>query len=85
MVLTAGLDVTQVHSNLRVQGEAPGCLHLTSRVAAEVVTSQELRVFLGQVVAVRVLSAPWLAVVTRFGDADCAPIVSPTTVITGVV
>lgn len=84
-LLTAGRDVTQVHSNLRVQGEAPGCLHLTSWVTAEIVTSKELGIFLCQVMAVRVLSTPCLTVTTRFGVADCAPIVSPTSIVTGVV
>lgn len=85
MVLTAGLDVTQVYPDLRVQGEAPGCLHLASWVTAEVMTSPELRVFLGQVVTVRVLSGPWLAVMTRFSDADSAPVVSPTSIEAAVV
>lgn len=85
IVLTAGLDVTEVHPDLRVQGEAPGCLHLASWVTTEVVTSPELRVLLGQMVTVRVLSAPQLAVVTRFSDADCAPVVSPTSIVAYVV
>ncbi len=85
MILTAGLYITQVHSDLRVQGEAPGCFHLTSRVTAEVVASPELRVFSGQVVTVGVLSAPWLTVMTRFSDADCAPVVSPTSIVAAVV
>lgn len=85
MALTAGLDVTQVHPDLRVQGEAPGRLHLASWVTAEVMTSPELRVFLGQVVTVRVLSTPWLAVMTRFSNADCTPVVSPTSIVAAVV
>lgn len=85
MALTAGLDVTQVHPDLRVQGKAPGCLHLASWVTAEVVTSPELWVFLGQMVTVRVLSTPRLAVVARFSDADCTPVVSPTSIVADVV
>lgn len=85
MVLTAGLDVTQVNPDLRVQGEAPGCLHLASWVPTEVVTPPELGVLLGHVVTMRVLSTPRLAVVTRFSDADCAPVVSPTSIVAAVV
>lgn len=85
MVLTAGLDVTQVHPDLMVQGEAPGRLHLASWVTTKIVTSPELGVFLGQVVTVRVLSAPRLAEMTRFSDADCSPVVSPTSIVAAVV
>ena len=46
MVLTTGLDVTQIHPDLRVHGEAPGGLHLASWVTTEVLTSPELGVFL---------------------------------------
>ena len=70
--LTAGLDVAQVDLNLRVQGKAPGCLLLTSWVSAEVVTLREVRVILGHIVTVRVLSAPPLAVMARFSGADYA-------------
>ncbi len=85
MVLTAGLDVTQAHPDLRVQGEAPGRLHLASWVTTKVVTSPELGVFLGQVVTVRVLSFPRLTVMTRFSDADCAPVVCTTSIVAAVV
>lgn len=85
MVLTTGLDITQVHPNTRIQGKAPGCLHLSSWVTAEVVTSPELRVFLGQMVTVRVLSTPWLAVMTRFSDADCASVVKSTSIVAALV
>lgn len=70
---------------MRVQGEAPGSLQLASWVTAEVVTAKELGIFPRQVVAVRELSAPRLAVVTRSGDAHCAPVIGPTPIITGVV
>lgn len=79
------MDVAQVHPDMRVQGEAPGRLHEASWVTTEVVTSPELGVFLGQVVTVRVLSAPRLAMMTRFSDADCAPVVSPTSIEAAVV
>lgn len=85
MALTAGLDVTQIHPDLRVQGEAPGGLHLASWVTAVVMTPPQLRVFLGQVVIVRVLSAPRLAVKTGSSDADCAPVVGPTSIVANVV
>lgn len=84
-VLTAGLEVTQVKPDLRVQGEAPGCHHLVSWVSAEVVAVPELWVFLGQVVTVRVLSTPRLAVMTRFSDAQGPPVVSPAAVIAAVI
>lgn len=85
MVLTAGLDVTQVHPDLGIQGEAPGRLHLTSRVTTKVVAFPELRVLLGQVVTVRILRTPQLAVVPRFSDADGAPVVSSTSIVATVV
>lgn len=75
------MDVTEVHSDLRVQCEAPGRLHLASWVPAEIVTPPELRVFLGQAMTMRVLSAPWLTVMTWFGDANCAPVVSSTSIV----
>lgn len=85
MVLTAGLDVTQVHPDLRVQREAPWRLHLAPWVTTEVMTSPELGVVLGQVVTVRVLRGPWLAVLTGHSDADCAPVVRPTSIVAAVV
>lgn len=85
MTLTAGLDVTQVHPNLGVQGKAPGGLHLASRVTAEVVASPELWVFSRQVVTVWVLRAPHLTGMTRLSDADRPSVVSPSAVVTIVV
>lgn len=79
------MDVTQVHLDQRVQCEAPGCLHVASWVTAKILTSPELRVFLGQVMTVRVLSTPRLAVMTRFSNADGTSVVSPTTVVAAVV
>lgn len=84
-LLTAGLYVTQVHPDMRVQGETPGCLHLASWVTTEVLAPPELGVFLGEVVIVRELGAPSLAVVSRFSDADCAPVVGPTSIVAAVV
>lgn len=84
-VLTAGLEVTQVKPDLRVQGEAPGCHHLVAWISAEVVAVPELWVFLGQVVTVRVLSAPWLALMARFSDAQGSPVVSPAATITALI
>lgn len=83
--LTASWDVTQVHSNLRVQGEAPGRLHLAAWVAAEVVTPVQLGVVLGHVVTVRVLGGPRLAVVARLGHAHRALVVGATAVVAAVV
>jgi len=84
-VLTAGLDVTQVHPDLGVQREAPGPLHLAPGVPAEVVAAPELGVVLGQVVAVGVLGAPRLAVVARRRDAQRAAVVGPAAVVAAVV
>lgn len=85
MVLTAGLDVTQVNPDLRVQGKAPGRLHLASGVPTEVVAPPEFGVLLGHVMTVRVLSAPWLAVVTGFSDADCTLVFIPASIVAALV
>lgn len=86
VVLTAGADVTQVSSGVGVQCEAPWRLHLAAGVPAEVVASPELWVLDGgEVVAVWVLAAPRLALVTRPGEADRAPVVGTGAVVTAVV
>jgi len=85
-LLTAGVDVAEVHPNLGVQRETPGRLHLPAGVTAEVVSPAELRVFGGgEVVLVRVLGGPRLTQVARFGHADRALVVGPAAVIAAVI
>ncbi len=86
ILLTAGLNVTDVHSNIRVQSETPRALHLPSRVPAEIVASSELRVLnRRQMMAVWILCAPQLALVAWFRDTDCAFVVGAASVVTAVI
>lgn len=83
--LTAGLEVTQVKPDLRVQGEAPGGHHLVSWVPAEVVAVPELWVFLGQAVTVGVLRTPGLALMPRLSGAQGPPVVGPAAIKTALI
>ncbi len=86
ILLTAGLNVTDVHSNIRVQSETPRALHLPSRVPAEIVASSELRVLnRRQMMTVWILCAPQLALVAWFRDTDCAFVVGAASVVTAVI
>lgn len=62
--------VTQFHAYVFILREAPGAFHLPTRVPAVGVPPSELReVGACQVVAVRVLQGPRLALVPRLGGA----------------
>lgn len=86
VLLTAWTNVTEIHSHTGINSEAPRPFHLPPRVPAEVVPSSELRVLhRWQVMAVRVLGSPWLAVVSRLGYADSASVISTTAIIAAVI
>lgn len=84
-MLTASRDVTELKTSFTLC-VAPWPIHLSTRISTVCMATSKLRIFqAAEGMSMGVLGIPQLALVSRFGHADCSSIICSTTIVAVVI